>query len=311
MSKKSISINPDFFNMSKSRRKKEKKNKPKFERNKLKPNDIKKKLIARIKEHQKKEKQKEFEEKEKKDDNEFENEFKNTLNYLESMKKKKKKEKIEKQKRKTLKKRQNIVETQIEHKQNNISIDINPMNEIVKKDPPYGCLKNGSKPTWKQYNKTLKNNKQEILSELKSKPIFNLNYNNENKDDFKNRKEKLYQLKNKFKGLGIEPTHKTHKIKTKRIRRKITLGKNKHKAQIGILIKNKQTRKNIKNEVNILKKKSIITVKDYLRKHNLIKIGSNAPNHIFRSIYESAYLTGDVKNKNAEILLHNWKEDEI
>lgn len=311
MSKKSISINPDFFNMSKSRRKKDKKKKPKFERNKLKPNDIKKKLIARIKEHQKKEKQKEIDEKEKKDDNEFENEFKNTLNYLESMKRKKKKEKLEKRKRKTLKNRQNIAETQIEPKQNNIPIDINPMNEPVKKDPPYGCLKGGSKPTWKQYNKTLKNNKKEILSELKSKPIFNLNYNNENKDDFKERKEKLYELKNKFQGLGIKPTPKRHKIKTKRIRRKITLGKNKHKAQIGILIKNKKTRKNIKNEVNILKKKSIITIKDYLRKHNLIKIGSNAPDHILRSIYESAYLTGDVKNKNAEILLHNWKEDEI
>ena len=67
----------------------------------------------------------------------------------------------------------------------------------------------------------------------------------------------------------------------------------------------------IKNEVNILKRKSINEVKSYLRKHNLIKIGSNAPDHIFRSIYESAYLTGDIKNKNADVLLHNWNEDEI
>ena len=76
------------------------------------------------------------------------------------MKKKKRKQKIEKQKRKTLKNRQKIAETQIETIQNNIPIDINPMNEPVKKDPPYGCLKGGSKPTWKQYNKTLKNNKK-------------------------------------------------------------------------------------------------------------------------------------------------------
>ena len=77
---------------------------------------------------------------------------------------------------------------------------------------------------------------------------------------------------------------------------------------VGVLVKSKQTRKKIKNEVNKLRKKSIQEVKNYLRKHNLIKIGSNAPDHIFRSIYENAYLSGDVENKNPEILLHNWQE---
>ena len=31
-------------------------------------------------------------------------------------------------------------------------------------------------------------------------------------------------------------------------------------------------------------------IKDYLRQHNLIKIGSNAPDYILRSIYENAFL---------------------
>jgi len=185
------------------------------------------------------------------------------------------------------------------------------MNEPIRKDPPYGCLKGGSKPTWKQYNKTLKNNKQDIIDEFRSKPLFNLNYKLENKNDFNERKDKLDVLQSKFKGIGNEIKPKKHKIKTRRIRRKITLGKNRIKGQIGVLVKSKKTRKNIKTEVNILKKKSIQQVKDYLRKHNLIKIGSNAPDYIFRSIYESAYLSGDVKNKNADILLHNWKEEEI
>ena len=52
---KSISINPEFFKISGRTSKKKKKQKPKFNAKTLKPNDIKKKLIAKIKAHQKKE----------------------------------------------------------------------------------------------------------------------------------------------------------------------------------------------------------------------------------------------------------------
>ena len=48
---------------------------------------------------------------------------------------------------------------------------------------------------------------------------------------------------------------KTKRIKTRRIRRKITLGKVKNK--VGVLVKSKKTRKIIKNEVSVLKKKPI------------------------------------------------------
>lgn len=307
MSKKSISINPDFFNFKK--KKKDKKLKPSFKKNKLKPNDVKKKLIARIKEHQKREKQKDIEEQEKNEENTFENEFQSTLSYLGEMQKKKRKQKIEKQKRKTLKNRQKLVQPSIEPLQNDIQVDINPMNEPMRKDPPYGCLKGGSKPTWKQYNKTLKNNKKEILDEFQNKPLLNFNLNTN--DEFTQRKDKLKDLQTKFQGISEVVKPRKYKIKTKRRRRKITLGKNRHKKIVGVLVKSKKTRRVIKNEVNILKRKSINEVKSYLRKHNLIKIGSNAPDHIFRSIYESAYLTGDIKNKNADVLLHNWNEDEI
>ena len=78
------------------------------------------------------------------------------------------------------------------------------------------------------------------------------------------------------------------------------------------MVKSKKTRKIIKNEINVLKKKSIHDIKDYLRHHNLIKIGSNAPDYILRSIYENAFLSGEIKNKNADVLLHNWhKEEEL
>ncbi len=305
-SKKSISINPSFFKIGGKARKKDKKKKSKPQ-HALKPNDIKKKLIAKIKAHQKKEKDREFAEQEK-EDNTFKNEFQETLSYLEDITKKKnekKRKKKERRKNKTMKKPVQSESTQ----SSNVQIDIGPMNKDeqmnIAPPPPYGCLKGGNKPTWRQYNKTLKKNKEEITNEYKIKPpIFNLN------TQFENRADKLDKLKNKFKEMNEPSRPKKTKIKTRRIRRKITLGKNKKGGFIGVLVKSKKTRKNVKKEVDVLKRKSIQEVKEYLRKHNLTKIGSNAPDHILRTTYENAYLSGDVSNKNADILLHNWHKEE-
>ena len=90
----------------------------------------------------------------------------------------------------------------------------------------------------------------------------------------------------------------------KTLKRKITLGKKNN--IIKVLIKNKKTRKNIKKEVKNLEKKSITNIKKYLRKHNLIKIGSTAPDDVLRKIYENSYLAGDIYNKNPEMLIHNF-----
>lgn len=312
MSKKSISINPNFFKIGKGgKTTREKKAKKKRPINTLKPNNVKKKLIEKIKAHQQREKEKEIiaEEKEEK---EFQDNFKETLNYLQELDVKSKKKKNKKKKRdKTMKK-------------SNIPINTNPMENpatnfsIHAPAPPYGCLKNGTKPTFRQYNKTLKkttnqnhdipinttNNFDGNNIELNNVPKINLtNIRFEKDEAFDNRKEKLENLKNMMK----KEKPKTKRIKTRRIRRKITLGKVKNK--VGVLVKSKKTRKIIKNEVSVLKKKPIQEIKTYLKKHNLIKIGSIAPDYIFRTMYENAYLSGDISNKNNEILLHNWSKE--
>lgn len=51
-------------------------------------------------------------------------------------------------------------------------------------------------------------------------------------------------------------------------------------------------------------------VKAYLRDHNLIKIGSNAPNDVIRKLYESAMLAGEITNSNSETLLFNLSKEE-
>ena len=59
------------------------------------------------------------------------------------------------------------------------------------------------------------------------------------------------------------------------------------------------------NAYKDLKKTTIKDIKDYLHKHNLIKIGSNIPLDVGRQMYEAAKLTGNIVNINSNNILHN------
>jgi hypothetical protein len=100
-------------------------------------------------------------------------------------------------------------------------------------------------------------------------------------------------------------SNNSNRLIKKTIKRKYTLGKSKLKKTVAVLLKDKGTRKKIINAQRDLKRKSINDVKVYLRDHNLIKVGSNAPNDVLRKIYETSMLAGEITNNNPENLLFN------
>ena len=390
MSNKTISINTSYFTLGSSKTKKNKENKEKKEKPikpLINPNVLKNNFLKRIKEHKQKEIQN-LENNNKNKENEiqvFTDEFNDSINYLQTLSKQKKvndeKTNYEKQKqrrkeeieRKTLK-------NYGPHIQNEINIDLpeelkiemynQPNNPLVLNKPqkdivPYGILKGGIKPTYRNWSKTQRNNivvnpnaaltiennkinKEKLERELRLQSLREKLKNKQQEELLKNPSSTTELLKNqssttellKINSPNIEPVIiiepiiepntiikpnliepitnpvlkeniiATKKITKKTIKRKYTLGKSKIKKAVGVLIKDRGTRKQIITAQRDLKKKNINDVKSYLRDHNLIKVGSNAPNDVIRKIYESAMLSGEITNSNSEILLHNLSKEE-
>ena len=101
-----------------------------------------------------------------------------------------------------------------------------------------------------------------------------------------------------------------HTIKNKPVlyTKTYTVGKRKDSNKVTVLLKDNKTRKKINNELYKLKQTPISEIKTYLKKQNLIKNSSIAPNDVLRKLYEDSYLTGNIVNDNADILLHNFNK---
>ena len=88
------------------------------------------------------------------------------------------------------------------------------------------------------------------------------------------------------------------------------MGKSDTLRNVAVLIKNKQTRKNLINTQKELKKTDITDVRKYLRQRGIVNIGSTCPPDILRKTFEAAVLTGEVTNTNKETLLHNFLNED-
>lgn len=136
-----------------------------------------------------------------------------------------------------------------------------------------------------------------LLASLENK--YDTNLYNEYEDN-NEEIEKLIQERDK------KINDKPKKYVKKTTKQKFTLGKSKNLRHVSVLIKNRQTRKNIIDTQKELKKTDMTDVRKYLRQHGMIKVGSTCPADILRKTFETAVLTGEVNNTNKETLLHNF-----
>jgi len=384
---KTIDINPSLFSLSKTKKKRDKSVPKKLPI--ISPNILKNKLLKRIKEHKKRETEgldkkptdktinvttSTTESKPYLVDSLYNDEFNDSLNYLQTLSKQKKidedksknaiinQKKREDLERKTVKNYHSIsnpyvnVDLPDELKETLITVNTEQFKiaesppvqvnkpQIISTDVPYGVLKNGNKPTYRIWNKTQKNlpNVTNGPSVSIVQPKDSITYERENRLNVLKEKLRSKQTLDKpidkpatnddiwmNKPMIVKPviatpvtnsrpttttspiqTVPTKKVIKKTIHRKYTVGKSKIKRVVSVLLKDRGTRKKILGAYRDLKKKNINDVKKYLREHNLIKIGSNAPNDVVRKIFESAMLAGEITNNNQDTLLYNFMKDD-
>ena len=184
---------------------------------------------------------------------------------------------------------------------------VSQKNYTLKTAPPFGILKGGKKPTYRQYY----NIETKRRGNNPSKPIKPLTIERNDTpivSSVVERKEKLKSFindYNKTNSKNKKRNKKRIKLRSRKIKKTRKLGKNKS-GKVGVLIKDLKTRKNIEKEHNILKKIPIQKIRSYLQKHGLLKNGSNAPEHIMRKIYEDSFLSGDIYNLSDDVLVHNY-----
>jgi len=180
------------------------------------------------------------------------------------------------------------------------SPEVNRFKSSERKPPPFGVLKRGINPTYRNWRKTMKKEPEINISISGGEDPFDekpLTY----------REKRLQEIKNKVPKIEKpKPVTKMSKKRVRTIKKQYKLGKG--GRTVSVLIKNLQTRKNIQKEKENLSHVSIPDMKKYLKKRNLLKPGSNAPNDVIRETFIGANTAGDIENMNGENLVDNYMD---
>lgn len=377
MSGKIIQINPELFQISKKTRKnREEKQHISIPKPIIRTSALKNKLLNRIKEKKTQENSNKKIPKMSKYTNDIdididnndsnnlddlddyedpEDELSNAINYFDTISER------EKEKRKLLTKTYKNRNQQNKLTLNNLQVNIphqlkegfenkNVLADIITNDVlddlPYGCLKGGTKPTYKTWMNTVKNYSSMANTDIikNARPPTPPKKRQEDKilftdDEYKeslfaeedNHREKILkrQIDNKLKKIESEQDKLfnnfdeniqanagdnvaiSDKQYVKKItKKKYTLGKSCKYRKVGILIKGRQTKKNIINSHKKIKNTNIRDIKKYLKKRGMLKTGSSCPDEILRKMYESSIMSGEITNTNKNVLIHNFLNDD-
>lgn len=173
---------------------------------------------------------------------------------------------------------------------------LTPTKYKVDSEVPYGCLKNGIKPSFKNWTR---NNRSASMNAANPTLSFST-------------KPSQSSVTVSASAQQQQPTPQMQTPVASKpattIKRHV-IGKSKKSRHVGVLIKNVNTRKHIINAHKDLKKTNINEVRNHLKNNGLLKVGTTAPIDVLRQTYEASILAGDINNKNHETLYHNFIND--
>ena len=178
--------------------------------------------------------------------------------------------------------------------------------------PKWGCMKNGSLPTYRNWKTTTqKRHIEPNAGIIPEKPIISSNIPPLNESIVKRRAEMRANMNAFNSPINTKP--KNRYLKQKRIvRRTYKLGRSQIHPTVSILISNRTIRNRLMTDAQELKQTPIDEVKRFLVKNGFVRVGSSAPNDVLRKMYETAKLMcGEIKNHNSDNLLYNFLHDTV
>ena len=194
------------------------------------------------------------------------------------------------------------------------------INKQILPTPKYGCLKNGTLPTYRNMmNQTRKNVPGEIIGGVANNPNINRagETNVKNADSppanistiMKNAIQSN-QIQTKLENMNRNKAKPKKMKRKKTIRRTYKIGRSKIMPKVSVLVSNKTIRNNISTKTHLIKQAPIHEIRKYLIKHGFIRVGAITPNDVLRKMYETAMLMcGEIQNHNPDNLLYNFLHD--
>jgi|LauGreSuBDMM15SN_2_FD.fasta_scaffold00874_2 hypothetical protein len=205
-------------------------------------------------------------------------------------------------------------------------------------DIPYGCLKNGKKPTYRNYqkhilNETRKNNHTliESLENVRDKRLQHLKQQSNQQKQKQNQQQQQLLIQDPILEIDIDAAvkedlelntklkretavidelkisdHKKTTLVHKTVVKTYTLGKVADKRIVNVLIKNAERKNEILNAKEELRRTKLNSAKQYLIERKLLKKGSDAPTNLIMEMFKNARLTGDIYNINFNSLLESF-----